>query len=354
MSDLFVTKDSKTGEYRWTLISSSAYLDRDKEIVTEEALEEAVAHMKATGEYGDLRYWHTGVVIGKADYADVFHHQLLESGTFVSKEVAERTATQSKQLGASIGFKHTKEQPIQGIYRKIRIKERSILPRGKESNLFTRLSVTGGDMQVTKAMLEEKKEGLYALYGEDVGNQLLSQMEATAKEADESGVVRKEKKEPSLWERLKESLGAIPAPDPDPVADEDDTEELEVPTEKKEASEPTFTLEQVKELVSAEVGKLRDEWATQRTKETSTFVTQAEIVEVVKPLAAAQEVVVKEVAALKQVTSALTNDIPKGLAGVFRASQDGSTATEKAEKQAEKMKQPIDPMDVWLTEKFGA
>lgn len=361
MSELLVTKDKRTGQGRWVLISSSAYLDRDKEIVTLGALEKAVARMKATGEYGDLRWWHTPVVLGKGDYADVIHYQLVESGTFASKAIEDSVRKQAGTLGASIGFKHPPTEPINGEYHDIKIGERSILPRGKESNLFTRLSVTGGEMQVTKAMLEEKKAGLVDLLGEDVASGLLSQMEATAKEADEQGVTRKEAKRKSWWQGVKEALGAIP--DPDELEDtentEDDTEAVEIESEKKEAKEAnagqSFTLEQVKELVSTEFARFREEIAEERTKATSNLVSKAEMGAVIAPIAEASLTTVQELAKVKEQVSGLTSDVPRGLASMFKASSNKATATDHANKLAEATKAKIqksdDPMQTWLDEK---
>lgn len=369
-----VTKDAKTGEYRWTLISSSAYVDRDGEIVTEEALEKAVKRMDETGDYGELRWWHTPIVLGKADFAAVYAHQLIESGTFVSKEVGEKTAAAGNRLGASIGFKHPPTEPKAKAYHDIAIKERSLLPRGKESNLFTRLSVRGGDMTV-KDLSAEKRAGLVSLLGEDEASRVLAAAFTTAKEADDLGVTRKEK---GLLARFADWLKGqeddfaeayiATSKEADPKAEEEDDADLEelaedieaeaaALAEKKEAKagdDTPVTMAQVKALFAEWEAKMSGD----RKKETDGFATKAEVeavAGVITPLAETSVDVVKRLGTVeKEVQTLVGENVPRGVAGVFRASQSDKTVTEKAEQQAEKFKQVNDPLDAWLDTKLSA
>lgn len=382
MSELLVTKDTNTGEYRWILVSSSAYLDRDDEIVTSKALEQAVARMKETGKYGDLRWWHTGIKLGDADRAAVYAHQLVEGGTFVSQEVAEKVKESAGKLGASIGFRHPPDQPRNKQYEDIAIVERSILPRGKESNLFTRLSVTGGgktvEAKTVKETLAEKRDELVAMFGEH-GEEVVATLEATAKEADGQGVVRKEKKDKSLWQQFKEALGATP--DPEETEDEgknDDTDELETvvvgaESEKKEAKaakaddddtdDAPLTMGKARAMITAAITAAKADWDKARTKETDTLATLATKEEVAQVAAAVtpvvtiqQETVTRLGVVEKQVQTLTGENLPRGMAGFFRASVEGSAATEKAAEQAETLKarQKRDPLDVYLDERLGA
>lgn len=364
-----VTKDAKTGEYRWTLISSSAYVDRDGEIVTEEALEKAVKRMDETGEYGELRWWHTPIVLGKADFAAVYAHQLIESGTFVSKEVGEKTAAAGSRLGASIGFKHPATEPKAGAYHDIDIKERSLLPRGKESNLFTRLSVRGGDMTV-KDLSAEKRAGLVSLLGESEANRVLAAAFTTAKEADELGVTRKEAAPPKgWWQRFKEAFDAIPEPEDDEGDDanlealaEDIKTEAAALAEKKEAKAKKEDGDDDTPVTMAQVKALFAEWEAKmsgdRKKEADGFATKAEVEAVagaVAPLAETSVDVVKRLGTIeKEVQTLVGENVPRGVAGIFRASQSDATVTEKAGQQAEKFKQTNDPLETWLDTKLSA
>lgn len=358
-SGFFVTKDAK-GNYRWVLISSSAYVDRDGEIVTEKALQKAVERMDASGEYGDLRWWHTGVTLGRGDYAAVHAHQLIESGTFVSKEVAAAVSMASGRLGASIGFRHPPAEPRNGQYEDIAIQERSLLPRGKESNLFTRLSVTGGRMD------EAKKAALVELLGEAEATALLSHADSTAKAADEAGFTRKEADPPKgWWQRFKEALSTIPDPEEGELELEDtdaDTEPLEAVEAKtdKAADKKEDDMEDMP-VTRAEFVKLAariDELLGERKKEADTLATKEEVAQVaaaVSPVVTIQQETVKRLGEVEKAVQGLTShELPRGVAGVFRASQAATTATDKAAALGEKMKQSNDPLDGWVAEKFGA
>lgn len=71
------------GRYRWVLVSSCAYRDRDQEIVSTKALEGAVALADKTGYRGPLRWWHIrGVDLGDCDFQAIHGRFLIESGTF--------------------------------------------------------------------------------------------------------------------------------------------------------------------------------------------------------------------------------------------------------------------------------
>ena len=127
------------GRDRWVIISSSAFLDRDREIVSTKALEADVARADADGDYGPLRWWHVkGLDIGDCDFNAMHGRLLVESGTFRHSAFAEMVKQHAGALGVSIGFLHPQDEPdATGIFNHIRRKERSLLPRGKESNLLT-------------------------------------------------------------------------------------------------------------------------------------------------------------------------------------------------------------------------
>lgn len=354
MSEFLVTKDAK-GNYRWVLISSSAYVDRDGEIVTEKALVRAVERMDETGDYGQLRWWHTGVVLGDADFAAVHAHQLIESGTFVNKSVAAAVAVAAQGLGASIGFKHPPTQPRNKQYEDIAIQERSILPRGKESNLFTQLSVTGGRMD------ETKKAALFDLLGEEEATALLSRADVTAKAADDAGFTRKENK--GWFQRLKEAFAEIPEPVEEAEEEGDeleltDDEPAAVTDETKAAKEDDMDEAPVTRAEFMKLAARIDELLGERKKETDTLATKEEVAQVaavVAPVVTIQQETVKRLGEVeKQVQTLTSHELPRGVAGVFRASQAATTATDKAAALGEKMKQSNDPLDGWVAEKFGA
>ena len=151
-----VFKDA-TGKWRWVAISSTAYQDRDGEIVSTNALANDVARADADGKYGPLRWWHVGqpdplntdapwgkgLDIGWCDFNAMSGRALVESGTFVSEEIGAAVAAKAADLGLSIGFSHPFGQPdAERVFHDIRRFERSLAPKERVSNPFTTLTVS--------------------------------------------------------------------------------------------------------------------------------------------------------------------------------------------------------------------
>jgi hypothetical protein len=186
-ASLSVFKDA-TGHYRWVLLSSNGYRDRDGEIVSTKALTNDVARADADKDYGPLRWWHVpGADIGDCDYNAMSGRVLVESGTFRSEAIGRAVHKAQANLQASIGFRHPTSEPDgENVYHHIRRFERSLTPLGRASNPFTRLIVQGGKME------EDKIKALKALIGEEAVNGIIAQVQATQKEADSQGVAYKE------------------------------------------------------------------------------------------------------------------------------------------------------------------
>lgn len=184
-----VFKDA-TGRLRWVTFSSTAYRDRDNEIVSTKALTDDVARADADGQYGPLRWWHQpGIDIGDCDFNAVTGRVLVESGTFRNEAIGERVKAAAGGLQVSIGFTHAASEPdAGGVFSSIRRFERSLLPAGYASNPYTRLVV-----EETQPMEQAKKDALKAILGDDVLlESLITQAEQTEKAADAAGVAFKE------------------------------------------------------------------------------------------------------------------------------------------------------------------
>ena len=152
-----VFKDA-SGKYRWILRTTTAFEDRDREILSTKALESDAARMTATQQFGPLRYWHVGTPdpfnadapwgvgldIGMCDYSVVIGRTSVESGTFFDDRIGAAIAAKADQYEASPGFFHPSDQPdASGTFWTIRRFERSLVPRqfGRASNRFTGLAV---------------------------------------------------------------------------------------------------------------------------------------------------------------------------------------------------------------------
>lgn len=189
-----VYKDAR-GRHRWTMISSSAFKDRDDEIVSTKALADDVERADLDHDYGPLRWWHVpGLDIGDCDFNMMQGRMLIESGTFRDERIGEILKEAPGEYEVSIGFKHPVTEPdAQGVFHHIRRFERSILPHGRASNPLTYFSVKGVDSMAT---LEEKTKALRELLGdEELVNRLLDQASSREKTAEASGLAFKAKKE---------------------------------------------------------------------------------------------------------------------------------------------------------------
>jgi len=155
----FVTFKTPKGR-RWLAFSSNNYEDRDKEIVSQKALEADVLRRKADGQYGPLRWWHVGepdptdavapwgqgIDLGSCDFSAMSGPFLVESGTFANDKIGNVIAAKADKLALSIGFFHPRGEPdADGVFHHIRQFERSLAPAGKVSNPLTALYVPGVD-----------------------------------------------------------------------------------------------------------------------------------------------------------------------------------------------------------------
>lgn len=212
----FLTTKESDGKYRWTMITGSAFQDRDGEIISTKAFECDCDEMELTGDYGELLWWHCDgtqhatdkearpyIPLGDCDTSFVYEKLNIESGTYYDNQIGEHFETHSKEFGASKSFYHREDEPNEeGVYTFIRTKERSLLPRTKEANLLTRLF---GQKEKEMADNKERIKALAEKLGEDKVNELLEQGKAMSKKAEEF-LASKEKKEET---KTKEKVEAV-------------------------------------------------------------------------------------------------------------------------------------------------
>lgn len=166
---VLVLKDGE--DYRWVVISSTAFLDRHKEIVSREGVTKALARAqvrKSAGQdYGPFLFWHLPLQLGRCDFQVQEGVCLIESGLFDRTVFATKARMtlqeEADKWGASIGFLPFEGQEgtiIKGVQVKcvwtdIDIRERSLLPLLKAANPFASIQVRGGssmDAQQEKAL----------------------------------------------------------------------------------------------------------------------------------------------------------------------------------------------------------
>lgn len=377
---LSVIKDSQ-GEHRWLLFSSNAFRDREKEIVSRAALEADVDASDQAGEYGPLLWWHLNglkgnpvCMLGNCDFRMVHGRTLIESGTFDSKEIGEAVAKAAPFLQVSIGFNHPADEPDEdGVFHTIRTFERSLLPRGKAANPFTKVSVKGEISMASKKQIQEKLAALKTL-GIDPDS-VLKDADAAEKQLDAAGIAFKEVDEEAdedetevsakegeeaesevespeaNAEKAKKPAKAAPEEDEDSDDEEGEEEDDDVignmpvsayksMLEKAFADGMKAAMEPVTKMLHTHDPKKEEE---QRTKEASERTALKEQVSALEQqiasqqaaLAAAQQALATATKALsdtgeqlKQTNTRLTElegSQPRYLSGGFVASQDDST-----------------------------
>lgn len=161
----FLVYKSADGAPRWLARTTTAYRDRDREIIAIKTLDADSQRMTAARQFGPLRWWHVGqpdpdarvpwgpgLDIGDCDFSIQIGTTRVESGTFKSAVFAQRIAATADQYELSPGFFHPLDQPYDGVYADIRTFERSLVPikYGRASNLFTGLTVKEFRMDMTE------------------------------------------------------------------------------------------------------------------------------------------------------------------------------------------------------------
>lgn len=265
---LTVFKEKDTDRYRWVMLSSNAYRDRDGQIVSEKALRADVDRAAVDGDYGPLRWWHVpGLDIGTCDFNMMHGKVLVESGTFHNAETAKAMMAAADSLSGSIAFRHPLTEPDgEGVFHTIRIRERSLLPKGKESNPFVSLVKISGEDPMTT--IKEKVQKFMNLIGDKDGQKtqaILAAAEDTEQMAKELGAAFKEAGFENITEDTAQVLAEMIAADTQKAAkkppvkvevevEDEDAEEMEDEESDEESGE-----EMVEKLMTGKKKEAGDE-----------------------------------------------------------------------------------------------
>lgn len=188
--------------YRWIGVTSSGFRDRDKQLVTSDALKADVARMNKEAAFGNLSFWHVmfkeenpatldpGVAldIATCDASEMVSVSNVESGVFFDNVVGAAFDAKQKEMGFSREFFYPASEPdAQGNFNKIHTFRRTILPAGRASNLMS---------AETLSIAKESQEGKLAAFKEIVGaekaNEIVNAIMRKEKELESSGVEKKE------------------------------------------------------------------------------------------------------------------------------------------------------------------
>ena len=377
------------GSYTWATYSSNAFEDRDREIVSREALAGAVDRMDARGEYGPARWWHSGDVlfkqfgvwdsacagdgvdIGTCNFSAMHGRTLVEVGTF-NDAIIDGTAYTAKEIGGafaeiapylqvSIGFTHPRDEPIGGVYKHVNIFERSFLPKGKAANSLTGVVILK-EANMQKKISGVKMAALKSILGGDDAQRvadLLAGAETVEKEADALGVRHKEADalvlDDDTLATLKEMLGDGPAFEAAQAAalaklkaDSGDAQGAQEAAALAEAKADPMAAADESVGEDAAVGDYIGDLSIDDYKALMTEIF-APVISAIEKLAGVadmqakaignQDAIVKELGSLGTMVKQLRGDAPTGRATAYRPSQAKDTETEKPEvkqKQSER------------------
>lgn len=314
-----VFKDA-SGKYRWATLSSSAFEDKDQEIVSRKALENDVARADKDGDYGPLRWWHMdGVDLGMADFNAMQDRVLVESGTFFDERYGE--AFKDADLEVSIGFFHPPDEPdANGVFNTIRRFERSLVPPGMASNLLTAFLVQ------EKTIMEEKKESALRKLLGPLADALLGKAKEAQKAAEEAGVAFKAE-DPKPAEAASEVKTETPAPATTPAV-VDEKAAPAAPAAEPPKTIGNMTAEQLAEFVAAVVKPEMDAVKAQLAAKKDADSTEKEVQAALAARLGQIEQAVKNVA---DGVAELQGEAPRVAQKGYRASQDPANVTAKKE-----------------------
>lgn len=176
------------GRWRWITATTNKFKDREGEIFTEEAHKEAVQYATISGDYPELRLWHTpGSCLGHGDFAEYVDGFVVHSGTFdPGREAVAAALSVAKGLGVSQGYKYRAVDRADKVYDWYRTFEVSILPASRAANAWT--SVLVGRKEVALPFSRDKKAFLAQYLGEDEVEELEKRLGLLSKQLEGEGV----------------------------------------------------------------------------------------------------------------------------------------------------------------------
>lgn len=198
---------------RWISVSNVAVEDKEKEIVSEKAYDDAIAYAQKNG-YGELDLVHVdGTDVGGCDMMARVDNMLIEGGPWYDTEMANkaREAVEDRPdyWGVSIKFRYDPELKVDGVYTGgIEIVKRTILPRQMAASFGTSFVSVPGGPTMSKSFDKATREALSELGVSEAKQTELE--EAQKSVAEEPNVVCKEAEEEVVEETVTEDVSVQP------------------------------------------------------------------------------------------------------------------------------------------------
>lgn len=272
----FFTYKAADGTQRWASISSMAIKDKEFEIVTEKAYDDAIEHARDTGNFGEIDLVHVdGTDVGQCDLMMRAGNRLIEGGTLDDTELA-RGAVRAVQddpehWGVSIKFVFDPSKfDGEKYHGNIRIRKRTILPQEMAASFGTKFVAMNGGSKMHEELSDKARKALEKL---NVPEELIESLAEKKIEVEPNTVKKTETPDPkaetvevqkqSVWVRLKDAAQALLAVEPDAATGgEEITEEVTKPVEPQVDTEQADMTETIKALTVAISAPLITEIAT--------------------------------------------------------------------------------------------
>jgi hypothetical protein len=254
----FTTYKGVNDEWRWLSIVNWAVVDKEAELITEQAYRDAIEHAQKTGGYGELDEIHVdGTDVGDCDMLFVLKGgnepaKLCAGGTWRDTDKATRTReviqAEPDYWGMSLKFRFDPRRKFRGVYTgAIQALKHSILPQSMAASWGTAIAVQGGN-QMAKELDEKTRDALARLgHSEEEIAELAEKQKALP---EETNVVEKEDTTTeegkaglveTLWRSLGKAAGFSPevAPDASTPDEARKADEVQAPAQEPEPGEAT-------------------------------------------------------------------------------------------------------------------
>lgn len=332
-SEAFFVVKQADGRSRWVSFSSNSFIDREKEIVSADALNDAVAFADKTGRRGPLRLYHVPKAdVGACDFQAVEGRFLVESGLFdqtPAGRAAEKYFSNCKErMGVSIGFAYRQGTFDGRVYRQARIFERSVAPWNRVANPYTGFTLSG-----ETPMEKAKQDWLTEVLGEDIAGDIIGAASAATKEL-ETLVSFKTEQEAKVEAEKAPAKGDMSAADEEDMMDGGSDESSEDANgKKKEAPASDEAVKQLAAIIAEPMAAMVESIKT--------------LGEVVKTLTEKTDQLMEE----RKVAAAEKSAAPKGAA--FRASESSTNTLDKEETKkvlGDTTDKPVNPATAYLND----
>ncbi len=261
---------SDDGTWRWITHSNWAIIDREIELISEQAYRDGIAYAQKSGSWGELDLVHVGGTdVGDCDTLFISkqgsHPPRLGAGgtwydTAMATRAREAIQADPERWGVSLKFRFDPARRVHGIYTGgIQILKHSILPQHMAASYGTAIAVRGGE-SMSKQIDEKTAAALRDLNVTEEEIVELAQKQKAAP-VEENVVEKEDTTEAGGLKGLWQALGKMFAPDASTPAEagkateaEPVQEAVEQPAEKAEG-EPDAS-EIVKAVAQAVAGPL--------------------------------------------------------------------------------------------------